>query len=399
MALTDLILKQLFLLKMEGLPIYVLYELASKLTLQEIKELGVVNKVLGERLLNNEEFWKIYYLGKYPMPKRLVTNWKSEILKKQTQIGIDGFSTKFESLRSYANGADFYLFVDNFGELWGFGENKQNQLGLNNQNMVRFPKKLPYSRLLAVAAGSVHTLILTEAGDAWGFGSNLAGQINPQKSVKIGLTFIYDKIISIAGGGAHSLFLTQDYTVLAIGDNYKSQINVKGLPPIKIMAGGEDHSLFLDFNGVVWGVGSNEDSKLGFNPSLEVIINPMRILNINKAIDISAGSNHSLVLDENWAIWIIGFGLPVRKILWNVPFVSISAGYARGWACTINGISFEITSEKISQLNRQNVLKVLAGETPVFIQRDPIHLALTNFFLFDPITKYGMDDEGYLYKV
>ncbi|GAA1912046.1 hypothetical protein GCM10009775_00820 [Microbacterium aoyamense] len=107
----------------------------------------------------------------------------------------------------------------------------------------RIPEKI-----IAIAAGGQHNLVLTAAGRVLASGSNQRGQVE----VPPGLS----DVVAIAAGYAHSLALRRDGTVTAWGNNTRGATDVpEGLTDVVAISGGGGHSLAVRRDGtvVVWG--------------------------------------------------------------------------------------------------------------------------------------------------
>jgi alpha-tubulin suppressor-like RCC1 family protein len=206
-------------------------------------------------------------------------------------------------------GGEHSLFLAADSTVWAVGYSYDGQLGdpaaTNNLQVRRVVKvkgpdgTSPLRGVIAIAAGSRHSLFLTKDGRVWATGRNDAGQLGDgttqNRSTVVPVVKAdgspFDSVIAIAAGDRHSLFLRQDGSVWAVGNNDAGQLgdgtfqwrttpvrvkmkdgsfvtNVKA-----IAAGGEigvitfgtvwGHSVFLRQDGTVWSVGSNHDGELG----------------------------------------------------------------------------------------------------------------------------------------
>ncbi len=99
------------------------------------------------------------------------------------------------------------------------GYNAYGQLGLGDTTDRNFPVQVT-TGVVAVTAGSSHTLFVKRDGTLWGTGDNSSGQLG------LGLTGQRDlpvklagDVVALAGGDAYSLFVKRDGSLWAMGDN------------------------------------------------------------------------------------------------------------------------------------------------------------------------------------
>jgi alpha-tubulin suppressor-like RCC1 family protein len=104
--------------------------------------------------------------------------------------------------------------------------------------------------VVAISAGTYHSLALRRDGTVVAWGGNIWGQA----TVPAGLS----DVMAISAGTSHNLALKQDGTVVAWGDNTLGQTAVPlGLSDVKAISAGLSHSLALKSEGTVvaWGFG------------------------------------------------------------------------------------------------------------------------------------------------
>ena len=152
---------------------------------------------------------------------------------------------------------------------------------------------------IAVAAGGEHSLILTADKRVYSFGVNDKGQLGLGAKFKgpaarkgaeshlVGVPTLIrriPRIVQIAAGGAHSVLLTEDGNVLVFGDNSKGQLGlgkslegkalseltsvrqpmlIRHIPRITKIAAGNKHTLLVTEDNAVWGFGDNSRGQLG----------------------------------------------------------------------------------------------------------------------------------------
>ncbi len=82
------------------------------------------------------------------------------------------------ALRALAGGAAFGAAVTEAGEVWTWGDNAHGQLGLGAVAQVCAPQAVPgLAEVATVSAGAQHTLVTTADGAVWAWGLNDEGQL------------------------------------------------------------------------------------------------------------------------------------------------------------------------------------------------------------------------------
>lgn len=158
-------------------------------------------------------------------------------------------------------GDDFFVALDDFGNLWSCGYNQSGQLGLgDNVDKVNMLTQVESeTTFTSVSCGTYHTLAIDAFGDLWGCGSNLSNELG---------------IVS------HNYRIKK---LILIPTPFK---------PTKIFCG--DHSVILD-NENLWFFGTNK--KIG----------PIKLsINIK---NICCHNDQTIILDDIGNIWDLEFGL------------------------------------------------------------------------------------------
>lgn len=246
---------------------------------------------------------------------------------------------------SVSAGANYSLALDREGRVWSFGYNGYGQLGLGdtiNRNIPTLIKELPF--IVSISTGARHNLLLDQDGNVWSFGANSYGQLglgNNLHQNKPSRIEDLSSIISISAGGVHNLALDRDGQVWSFGRNKFGQLGlgapssnspntasgvrgglgdnfdryrptpIKDLPFITSISAGGEHSLILDQKGQIWSFGNDRNSQLGLgnsdtnSDSMQHSI-PTRVNGIPFIISVSAGGNYNLVIDRRGQVWSFG---------------------------------------------------------------------------------------------
>lgn len=230
------------------------------------------------------------------------------------------------------------------GQVLGFGGNRFGQLAIpadvdpNPPAVVQLPAGS--GRVVQVAVGEDHTLVLTAGGKVYAFGMNDYGQLgsavnddnedpNPTPAL-VSLPGLKGHAVQVAAGFAHSLVLTSTGQIYGFGSNQEGELGnttnnhttqpnpspvLIALPgasglPVRIAAGYED-SFAITSAGELYAWGDNPDDNLGTrshggaggpNPT------PTRVrLDGSAAVaSVSAGEAHTLVVMRSGSLYAFG---------------------------------------------------------------------------------------------
>jgi len=181
---------------------------------------------------------------------------------------------------------------------------------------------LVLSLLLGLLVG-VTTPVQAATGDLFSWGSNDRGQLGDgmtdERHLPVNVTPDFpDEVVAVEGGSFYSLALLADGSVWAWGQDSDGQLangddasdspiptEVPGLPPITAISAGSRHSMALDENGNIWTWGDNAFGQLG-NGSVDDAHSPIQVPSLTAVVDIAAGYRHTLALTENGTVYAWG---------------------------------------------------------------------------------------------
>jgi alpha-tubulin suppressor-like RCC1 family protein len=247
-----------------------------------------------------------------------------------------------KKIKQVAAGHSISLLLADDGSVFSFGRNIYGQLGqgtMGDPVNVATPidsSNLGSRKVTQVAAGDRYGLLLADDGSVFSFGDNLDGRTglgittgNTPVPTPIDATnFGGRKITQVAAGDLHSLLLADDGSVFSFGSNSSGQLgqgtsggstsiaapinaaNLGGRKITQVAAGGV-HSLLLAEDGSAFAFGSAGSGVLGIGlppgPTVASAM-PINMTNLGglKATQISAGSQHSLMLAENGRVFAFG---------------------------------------------------------------------------------------------
>ncbi|KAA0162688.1 hypothetical protein FNF28_04631 [Cafeteria roenbergensis] len=252
-------------------------------------------------------------------------------------------------------GSDHSLVLLEDGSVRAFGRGNSGQLGYGSTNntgdtQATLPSVMggvPLGgRAVAVSAGELHSLVLLEDGSVRAFGLGGSGQLGYGSTDNVGDTEatlpsvkggvpLGGRAVAVSAGGSHSLVLLEDGSVRAFGSGGSGQLgygstddvgrteaslpSVKGGVPlggraVAVSAGGS-HSLVLLEDGSVRAFGFGSYGRLGYGSTDDVgrtlATLPSEMGGVplgGRAVAVSAGGSHSLVLLEDGSVRAFGHG-------------------------------------------------------------------------------------------
>ena len=186
-------------------------------------------------------------------------------------------------------------------------------------------------KVMAVACGSRHTLLIDEVGSVWSFGCSRFGQLGHGDTYDInepqrvwpeeGLprTVSPLRAVQVSAGGSHSLMLDTKGQCWAWGHNEKGELGVRDfetrLSPVRVgfpsaalslVCAGTANSAFLTVDGEVFTCGSHTSGLLGY-PSSQDVATPRKVENLGARVI-------KVCLQEHMAAWCDSMG---RINLWG----------------------------------------------------------------------------------
>ena len=205
---------------------------------------------------------------------------------------------------------------------WGAGKTNANVSPNYGQSIVPFTA----TNVMALAAGSFHSLALKSDGRVVAWGWNVYSQTNVPSTAT--------NITSILAGERHSLALRSNGTLVAWGNNNYGQTSIPASAAgVTAIGAGWYHNLAIT-NGKVlaWGAGAT----VGSSPHFGQSIVPGNLSNV---VAVAGGAYHSLALKGDGAV--VGWGLngsgqtTIPVGLSNV--IAIAAGSSNSLALKADG--------------------------------------------------------------
>ncbi|MDB6018165.1 MAG: hypothetical protein JWR19_2654 [Pedosphaera sp.] len=229
--------------------------------------------------------------------------------------------------------------------------------GTNGNGLGNVPLEL--TNVLAIAAGSAHSVALKSTGKvvAWGYNGN--GQTNVPANLS--------NVVAIAAGGNHSLAVKQDGTVVSWGDLTTVPAFVTN---VVAAAAGDSHSLALRADGTVvaWGTGTATNTPAG----------------LTNVMAITAGGFFSVALKADKTVVVWGASISTTGMT-NV--VAISASEFPIIALRANG-TVAAAGTPAPPASLTNAVAVAAGRYGAIALK--ANSAVTNWGSGFPVTPSGL---------
>ncbi|XP_026319558.1 RCC1-like G exchanging factor-like protein [Hyposmocoma kahamanoa] len=235
-------------------------------------------------------------------------------------------------------------------KVFGTGINTDSQIGYHAPRMghplemllspapIYIPYKSLETKVIGLAAGRAHTVILTDTEGAYTLGNNAYGQcgrkINPHEEYRGSMIshnirrLGKEEIKSVCCGQDHTMFVTESGRVYACGwgadgqtglgtfDNTGIPSQVKGdITTEKIIkiASTADCVLALNEKGELFGWGNSEYGQVPMASKQQQVNMSYSLLNftrgLGRIIDIAAGGSFCLIVNEHGDVFVWGFGL------------------------------------------------------------------------------------------
>ena len=181
------------------------------------------------------------------------------------------------------------------GEVLSFGLGRHGQLGHGDEEDQLEPKvieSLSGVRVVAIAAGFSHSMVLTEEGEVLSFGVGWHGQLGYgdmewQLEPKVIEALRGTRVVEIAAGVFHSMVLTDEGAVLSFGQGVQGQLGhgnqeiqqvpkaieaLRGTRVVAIAAGHSHGMVLTEDEGAVLTFGEGASGRLGHGDRADQLV-------------------------------------------------------------------------------------------------------------------------------
>lgn len=242
-------------------------------------------------------------------------------------------SMSSRTIQSIDAGEEDSYALDTTGKIWVAGENNDGQLGLGNTDKeetwteINSSTAIYYENIIGLGAGEEHAYALDSNGKIWGVGSNASHNelgIGPGSDQSIWIKTpnsspIYDEnITKIYGAEDSGYAVSSSGKLWVIGKNVDGQLGVgnensvynwqySGFNNVSMVSTMEEHALILLSNSELYSAGEGRYGKLGLGDTQDKNVwTKINTTSFGAIKDISAGKEHSYLIDENGYIWGVG---------------------------------------------------------------------------------------------
>lgn len=375
---------------LESLPEELIYKILYSIDGPELFRLCGTNKHIG-LLCDNSVFWttKIDLIR-----PGLGTAFSNKSIIELKDIYLTIYSTgglylyihdtwhvlKKEGISQVACGQWHMIYLNTYGEIYSWGNNRSGQLGLGTLVSNNIPEKithLQHERVKQIACGYIHSALVTYDGTVYTWGDNQHGQLGQgYTGTNMPLPVLienFDNIKQVACGTQHTAFLSENGEVYITGNGTWGQLGlgqlirevdkptlITGLEKIKYLACGEYHTLLVTEKGNLYGFGSNYDGQLGVGIEKENIYEPTPIVLppdftgvIPRADQVAGGTNHSIIRTTTGQVYTVGINrrgqlglgdvgtqITPRRIRISEKISSVAAGFDNSGFITQKGVLY-----------------------------------------------------------
>ncbi|TGJ77592.1 hypothetical protein E0Z10_g10679 [Xylaria hypoxylon] len=237
------------------------------------------------------------------------------IATQETPIHIRGLP----KITQIVCGDNHTLALDTKGDIWAWGYNEQNQFGrhlFGRQQDSFVPSQVRVCRGNAkyIASGPYHSFAIDRQDNVWAWGANSYGQAGDPKSaggdsavlrapVKI-QPLCQKKVTTLAGGAHHSAAVTAGGQCFVWGRIDAGQLGVV-FTPEQIQ---DENSIRCDDRG-----------------KPRICLRPTTVPNVEQAVDVACGTDHTLFINKSGAAYSSGFGFQGQLGLGSSDDVEVAA--------------------------------------------------------------------------
>lgn len=220
---------------------------------------------------------------------------KKDNIAKTDTPSIANNSLSFNKIRA---GKDFAVAINKDNTVWAWGDNSNNQLGLEDVELTDKMSVLNtdnINNVVQLDAGENHTIALDELGIIYVWGENSNGQLGIKQPVVDKPTVIRpinNRVISVSAGGIYSAIVDITGKAYIIQNGVATEI--KGIEGAIKVAIGKEYTIVLTNRGTAYKV-------VNAMPTVYTTIT-----GLNNIVDISANNDTFMCLSSDKILYTFG---------------------------------------------------------------------------------------------
>ena len=242
------------------------------------------------------------------------------------QLGLEGVANQSTpqvggNFVQVSAGSDHTLAIDRDGKVWAWGANALGQLGNGNTTQsdepiqVSIPWVGPGAHAVSVSAGSRFSLALDNFGNVYAWGNNDNFQLGVESPTYRSAAAVVGQatgIVAIAAGESSSFAVTANGDLMAWGNNSSGQLaepatvaktaqpqTYTASSPFRQVSAGTDFATAIDDLGRLWGWGGKAGNGTGAQTSTPTLI----ATGTSRFISVSSWVYSSVAIDTLGNLW------------------------------------------------------------------------------------------------
>lgn len=219
-----------------------------------------------------------------------------------------------------AAGSSFALVVGSNGTVYGTGRNDRSQLtGTGSARTTLTPLTgLPVgAKAVGIDAGADFSIVVDAAGKVYGAGNNSQRQLSSATTADATKLIAFTGMpsgasaVAVAAGSATTSVLLRDQRIVSAGSGVAPAVDPKsGFVAVAANPQGAS-TLAVHQDGRAYGIGANGSSQLTGSVTPVTTYTPLtESSDFDKAVEIAAGSAHTVVRDARGVVYTTGSAAP-----------------------------------------------------------------------------------------
>ena len=121
--------------------------------------------------------WGSNKYGQLGLGDHINRNTPRELLLEKIQFPLEQTACSSRRIISVSCGFNHTMALTKSGEIYGWGDNQNGQVGIGNEVSISIPTKISLGKIISISCGGYHTIALTIYNDVFVWGYNEVGQL------------------------------------------------------------------------------------------------------------------------------------------------------------------------------------------------------------------------------